>query len=326
MRSARSARAFPWQRLLQLLGLAVLALLAIVAAHFFEPHYWSRNAKYFIRTFHAPGFAVVALALLVVLRRQGIGRRSYLYAALGAMAAGVVSELAQIGSARSADVGDLMRDAVGTCAGLGLAALFDPGLRRWRRRGRLVLLVIVTGAAILGTCWLSVTSAHGLWARNATVPMLATFSQGWERFLYEEASAPTASRVTKPAGWPATSDDIVLRTRSTGRWNTVLHLRPYPDWRAYRAFSFLAASADGETHMVNVNIWDMPPPSGGSHISFNHDVEVTPEPQRFTIPFEQIADASTERPFDFQHVDIVILSVRGEDRGTLLLDDFRLEP
>lgn len=297
-----------------------------MAAHFFEPHYSSRNAKSFIRTFHAPGFAAVALALLVFLRRQGMGERSYLYAALGAMAAGIVSELAQVGSARSADVGDLMRDAFGTCAGLGLAALFDPGLRAWRRRGWLVLLVLGTGAALVATSWPTVMSGHALWARRAALPTLATFSQRWERFLYEEAGDPTANLVARPPGWPVTTDDIVLRTSSTSRWNTALHLRPYPDWRAYRAFSFVAATADGETHSVDVNIWDIPPPSGGSRNSFYHDVEVTPEPQRFTIPFEEIAEAFTERPFDFQHVDIVILFVGGEDRGTLLLDDFRLEP
>jgi VanZ family protein len=325
MKSA-TASTFPWHRVVQLLGVAALALLAIVAAHFFEPHYWSRNAKYFIKTFHAPGFAGVAVVFLIVLRRQGVRRRSYLYAALAAIAAGVVSEVAQIGSTRSADVGDLLRDAIGICGGLGLAAIFDPGLRPRPRGVRLALLVAGTGAALVASFWLTAMSAHALWARNAALPVLATFAQPWERFLYEEAGSATTGRVTRPRSWPATDDDLVLRTTSTGRWNTVLHLRPYPDWRAYGAFSFVAASADGDTHPVNVNIWDIPPPAAGPRNSFNRNIEVTPEPQRFTIRFDQIAEASPERPFDFQHVELVILSVRGDDRGTLLLDDFRLEP
>ncbi len=315
-----------WRRILQLLGLAALALVAIVAAHFFEPHYWSRNAKFFIKTFHAPGFAVVALVFLGVFRRQGMGRRSYLYAALAAMLAGIVSELAQLGSSRDADVGDLLRDAIGICAGLGLAALFDRSLRKGRPRRWLPLLVLGTGAALVASFWLTVMSAHALWARNAALPTLASFAHRWERFLYEEASAPTANRIARPRGWPVTADDGVLWSASTGRWNTVLHLRPYPDWRRYRAFSFVAASADGKPHAVNVNIWDIPPGPDRPRNSFNRDIEVTPAPQRFTIAFEEIANASTDRPFDFEHVDLVILSLRGQGRGTLLLDDFRLEP
>jgi VanZ family protein len=315
-----------WPGLLALLGLAALALLAIVAAHFFEPHYWSRTAKDFIKTFHAPGFAVVALALLGLFRRQRLGRRSYFYAAVAAMLAGVVSELAQAGSTREADVGDLLRDAIGIGAGLGVGAVFDERLRARHGRGWLALLVLYTGAALVASFWGTLASAQALWARNAALPTLASFAHGWEDLLYAEAGAPTARRVARPRDWPATVDDQVLWVTSTGRRNTVLHLQPYPDWRAYRAFSFVAASADGNPHALNVKIRDTPPRPGRPRNSFNRRVEVTPTPQRVTIGFEEIAGASTERPFDFEHVDIVILSLRGENRrGTLLLDDFRLE-
>ncbi len=323
----RAVKPLPWRRVLQLLALAALALLAIVAAHFFEPHYWSRNAKFFIKTFHAPGFAVVALVFLGVLRRQGLGQRSYLYAAAAAMAAGIVSELAQLGTARDADVGDLLRDAIGICAGLGLAAVFDRGLRIRRWPGGLALLVVGTGAALVASFWLTVMSAHALWARGAALPVLASFAPRWERFLYAEASAATVRRIARPRDWPVTTDDVVLWSASTGRWNTLLHLRPYPDWRAYRAVSFVAASADGQTHAVHVKFWDIPPGPGIRRNSIDWNIEVTPEPQRFTISFAEIASAATERAFDFEHVDLVILSVRGKTRrGTLLLDDFRLEP
>jgi VanZ family protein len=313
------------RRVLQFLGFAALVLLAIVAAHLFEPRYWSRNAKSFVKTFHAPGFAVVALVFLGAFRRQGMGRRSYLYAALAALAAGVVSEVAQLASSRNADVGDLLRDVIGICAGLGLAATFDPLLRARRRGGWLVMLVVGTGAAIIASFGLTVQSGHALWSRNTSVPTLMTFAHRWERFLYEEAGDPTSRLLTRPVGWPATADDVVLWTESTGRFNTLLHLRPYPDWRGYGALSFVAASADENARSVNVNVWDTPPDSDQPLNRFNRRIEVTPEPQRFTIHFEEIAAASTERPFDFEHVDIVILFLRGEERGALLLDDFRLE-
>jgi len=309
-----------------LLALAALALLVIVAAHLFEPHDWSRNAKGFIRTFHGPGFAVVALVFVSLLRRQGNVRLSYLYAALAAMLAGVVAELAQLAGARDADFGDLLRNAIGIGAGLGLAAVFDPALRARHGRFWLTLLGIATAAALVATFWNSVTSAHTLWARSAALPKLATFANSWESGLYEEADEPTARPIVRPADWPVTTDDIVLWAASTGRWSTFLHLRPYPDWRAYRTFSFVAASADKDAHELSVEIWDTPPSPDQRRNRFSTNIVVTPTPERITIPFEQIAGAASERAFDFEHVDIVIVSRRGEGRGTVLLDDFQLEP
>ncbi len=48
----------------RLFALMLAGLVLIVAAHLIEPQYLSRNAKYLIKTFHAPGFAFVSLVLV----------------------------------------------------------------------------------------------------------------------------------------------------------------------------------------------------------------------------------------------------------------------
>lgn len=312
--------------MLQLLALAALGLLVIVAAHLFEPYDWSRNAKNFIKTFHSLGFAVVAFVLVGVFRQRGHRPRSYFYAAVAAMFAGVVSEVAQLSVGRDADVGDLLRNAIGIVAGLGLATIFDPVLRHRKDRVWLALVSMATVAALVASFWHPVTSAHALWARNAALPKLATFGEGWESHLYEEANGPTARRIVRPPDWPVTTDDIVLWTESTGRWNTFLHLRPYPDWRGYGAFSFVAAAADKQEYELQLEIWDTPPGPDDSRNRFSRNFSVTPTPERFTIRFDEIADSAAERAFDFEHVDLIIVSRRGDGgRGTVLLDDFQLE-
>ena len=313
-------------RLLAIGALAGLILLVIVGAHLFEPHGWSRNAKGLIRTFHAPGFAVVTLLLVSMFRNRHHGNRRYWYAAAAAMLAGVLSELAQLVSGRDADIVDLLRDAIGVAAGLGLAAMFDPALRIRYAGLRMWTLATGTAVAIIASLWGSAASAYTLWARAAALPKIASFANRWEGLLYEDASGPSTTPIVRPPDWPVSDDDVVLWTESTGRWRTFLHLRPYPDWRGYSAFSFVAASAHDRSYDLTVEVRDTPRSPEQPQNRVDIDIEATPIPKRFTIDFEQIAAAAGERAFDFEHVDIILVTLRSGDRGVILLDDFRLEP
>ena len=312
-------------RSLTLVALLLGALALIVAAHLFEPQYFSRTAKAFIKFLHAPGFAVVSAALALLLKRFGLGSKSYAYAAAGALAAGVLSELAQLSGPRHAELNDLVKDVVGICAGLGLVATFDTRVRRSTGAAGLGLLLLIAGIAVTASLRESVSIAYALLSRNAALPVLLSFDQSWEYHLYQEAGRPTVAVVHSPPEWPAESGSSVLRTQATGRYNTFLHLRPYPDWRDFDEFSFIAASADENSYEVTVTVRDIRPTADSPRNSFRGRVMVTPDPKRFSFRLEDIALEADARPFDLAHIDIVILSLASERRaGAILLDDFRL--
>jgi VanZ family protein len=310
---------------LKLSALLVGALALVIAAHLFEPHYFSRTAKAYIKSLHAPGFAVVSAALALLLKRCGLAFKSYAYAAAGALAAGVLSELAQLSGPRHAELSDLLKDVVGICAGLGLVATFDTRVRRSVGAAGFGLLLLITGIAVTASLRESVSIAYALVSRNAALPVLLSFDQSWEYHLYQEAGRPTVAVVHSPPDWPAENGSSVLRTQATGRYNTFLHLRPYPDWRGYDEVSFIAASADENSYEVTLTVRDIRPTADSPRNSFHGRVIVTPDPRRFSFRLEDIAGEADTRPFDFAHIDIVILSLASERRvGTVLLDDFRL--
>lgn len=315
----------PPARPLGLVALLLGALALIVAAHLFEPQYFSRTAKAFIKSLHAPGFAAVAAALALGLRRRGLGGKSYLYAATGAFAAGVLSELAQLPGPRHAGIDDLVKDIIGICGGIGLAAIIDRRVRSSVGGARFALLLLVTGVAGAASFRESVSIAHALASRNAALPMLLSFERPWEVHLYQEAGRPTVAVVDQLPRWPVGSGSSLLRTQSTGRYHTFLHLRPYPDWRDFEEVSFVAASADEKTHDVTLTIRDIRPTPESPRNSFRGRVQVTPQPSRFAFRLEDIAAEANARPFDFAHVDIVIVSLASESpSATIYLDDFRL--
>lgn len=309
----------------RLFALMLAGLVLIVAAHLIEPQYLSRNAKYLIKTFHAPGFAFVSLVLVWVFERHGMGRRSFAYAAIGALAFGVASELAQVLGPRHAGFDDLLRDVVGICAGLGLAAILHTRIRSTLTRRRFVLLLSLTGVALAISLRSTAAITHALLARNAALPAILSFSESWEDYLYEESARPNARIVAAPAYWPATAEESVLRSEATGHYRTFLHLRPYPNWRSFKSFSFVAASADDKPHNVTVTIRDIRPSPDNPRNSFHGRITVTPTPEKFEFTLSDIETVANERQFDFEHVDIVIISLTDDALpAILLLDDFRL--
>ena len=107
------------------IGMALLAM--VIAAHLFEPPLVSRTAHSLIRSFHAPGFAIVTIVLIRLLDRTPTRRARYLLAPIGALLAGIASELAQLTSARDASWQDVLTDMVGIGAGLDFFMLSPHG-------------------------------------------------------------------------------------------------------------------------------------------------------------------------------------------------------
>ncbi len=309
---------------LLVLGLGALAF--IIAWHLYEPRQISRTATALIKSFHAPGFALVSLAALWAFKRRGHGNSAYWYAGGMALAAGIIAEAAQIYGPRDANIGDLVKDAIGIVGALGTAVLLDSRAREVINKLWLAVIAIFSVTAVVAAFSNSVALGYALLARYQAMPALLTLEHDWESRLYPELRKGTASVVPRPANWPAPGGDFVLRAKPAGRWDVIIHLFPYPDWRGFNQFSFVAASADNQVHKVTVAIRDIRPGPGIKPNRYGRSIEVSPTPQRFTVSFTSIAGAANKRPFDFRRVDSVYILMSDKDRSAvLLLDDFRLE-
>ena len=305
------------------LGAAILAI--IVAAHLLQPPLLSRTANSLIRSFHAPGFAVVTIALIWLLGKTPARPARYLIAPVAALFAGIVSELAQLGTDRHADLQDLLTDVVGICAGLGVAVLSDRGIRATLGRGQVVATTVLTVIFAVMAVQKSASVAHALISRNSAVPVLLTFAKRWENLLYRVSDPRSSAIVDAPASWPVSSDGKVLRAEAAGKYNTFLLIWPYPDWGRFGSFGFVAAAADGRTHEVTVTVRDIPGPTDERRNSFHRRFEVGPEPRRYSISMAEILAKPGGREVDLGHVDEVVISVSRDGLpATLFIDDFRL--
>ena len=118
----------------------------------------------------------------------------------------------------------------------------------------------------------------------------------------------------------------MAHTIADKRRGTLFKLTPHPDWRNYRSLSFVAASADGGMHLLEVLITDNRPEEDSPKNRYREEIIVTPIPKRFEIELEDIAKSSSDRPFDFEHMSLIELRAKSRASGAeIYLDDFRLE-
>lgn len=120
MTTANSSR-----RRIRIVSAGLLLTVIVLLAHQYLPDQISSLAHETIRSLHGPGFGVVALIIMMMLRDSERPVTSYARAAVFSMVLAVVAEVAQIPGPRKAEIADLLADALGILAFLGMAAIFD---------------------------------------------------------------------------------------------------------------------------------------------------------------------------------------------------------
>ena len=122
----------------------VLLTVTVLLAHRYLPSQISHLAHEAIRSLHGPGFGLVALLMMLLLRTVDRPVAGYVKAAAFAMVLAAASEAAQIPGPREAEVGDLLTDALGIIAFLGMAAILDRGIRQTIGTSRVLLLAVIS--------------------------------------------------------------------------------------------------------------------------------------------------------------------------------------
>jgi hypothetical protein len=160
--------------------------------------------------------------------------------------------------------------------------------------------------------------------RNQALPQLLSFDEAWEQ-TYANGNAVDYDVVPAPEGWPAGSGNIA-RLHSAGKFGLMLHLHAYPDWSDYAAVSFIAATTGGETRRIALGLWGLNLGDGTLPGRYYTRARINPIPARYCIPFEELPDRSSERPFDLHYVSQLLVGATKDERGvTIYVDDFRLE-
>ena len=304
--------------------LAASLMIAALAAHLIHVPSASRNFGLFLGSLHAPGFGVLAILLMLLLRNPNRPLRTYLTATIIGIVISGFGEFIQIFGPRDADLLDFGHSVLGIVGFLGLAALLDPKLDlQFVQKHRSVALA-VTALFVLGSigpmCWYAYAAA----AQRHSFPVLLSFESAWEREFFDLNYAKSIVIESSPADWPVKSSRaarlVTAKTSYPG-----ISILPYPNWEGFDSFSFVIASADGQPHQMSLSIYDRQTDYEFTD-RFNISFPISPDPQRFRISLDTIRNAPADRKLDLRSIAAVILFMshaKGDEE--ILLDDFRLE-
>ena len=103
-------------------------------------------------------------------------------------------------------------------------------------------------------------------------------------------------------------------------------LAPAPDGRGYVAVSFVAATTGGESRRIELGLWGLRPADRSPAGRYYTGVRIGPLPARYCIPFTDLPDETSDRPFDLEVVSELLLAAAKHETGvSVYVDDFRLE-
>lgn len=251
-------------------------------------------------TAHAPVFALLAIVLLWLQpgRARRHEARAYLAAGIAAVVIGAGVELVQIPLARDAEWGDVARDALGTLAGLGSAALagWCRGARnRWRihlaAAGIVAVLVVVAPVA-----WALAAYAE----RASKFPTLASFGSGLDLFFVSGVASARCKRIDWRGG-PALAVDL-----GPGRYPGVSFDEPQPDWRAYDTLVVDLGNGGADPLGVTVRVHDGVHDLGYDD-RYNEHFVLAPGETRLELPLARIERAPKGRRLDLGAIAGIII-------------------
>jgi hypothetical protein len=312
-----------WQWRSAVIALAIVP--AAVTAHRLMPALPSARLDELIHSLHGPGFALIAVLLFFIFGPQRQVLHRYIAAGGTAFAIGLISEAAQIPGPRDAQIIDLVVDGIGIYGPLALFAIFSSELALVATRGMRTLIglsgLLAFGATFAPTLWYG----YALYAQQAAMPAVLTFEEPWESETYRQTEHRNPETVLAPGNWPDPESTVAF-AKETGKNGILIQILPDPDWRGYRAVSFIAASTSDTTHAIDVDLRDMHTEDERHSTRLKTRILVGPEVKRHTIAFENMITIRGDGPLDPEHIESLTLSasIPGDDVA-IFVDDFRLE-
>ena len=303
----------------------VIAISAtVIALHLVEFPVTSQAAWNLIDALHAPGFGLVAVGAMLLIRQRNDPVAAYFAAMITTFLLGVGAEALQILGPRNADLQDIGWNALGIGGCLAIAACLDPGLRHRLPRHCFAVLLAAGTIALVIALKPFVQIAYVLSARATVLPVLVSFDERWETGLYRPLHSTQLSTIAPPDEWPVQNGHVMAMDLSAIRYSGIV-IDPYRDWTGYDSISFLAASTDGKEHRITIRIHDAEH-NQQYEDRFNKAITVGPKAARYEIPLTEIRDSVRNRRFDLSKIaGIIVFKVDATGDERILIDDFRLE-
>jgi hypothetical protein len=305
---------------------AVLSVLVILWELPIKTQYW----REFFNAGHAPLFGVVAVTILRALSlstasSSTIFRQRYILSGITSVLLGGATELIQGFIGRDAELGDLIRDAVGTVSFLIIAASLDRSTRI-RTAGTTVKLAVRGGAVLLFlTAYISLASwGLAYFHRTNAFPTLASFETATGgRFISVEHA--TFERTQPPEAWRRQPNKMVGHvTFHPAEYSTMTLDEPYSDWKGYSTLVLSLFSPRVDIFNSTVRVEDQQH-NGDYSDRFNATYEIRPGPNRIQIPLDRIASAPATRRMDMSAIASLALFVANlKDTLSLYVDSISL--
>lgn len=304
--------------------LVLVIAIAVLSAHLYTPGGLSFLAEKFMQSLHGPGFGIVALMILKVVRDNRKPGSAYFVAGIMSLATAFLAELVQIPFGRAAQLSDILADAIGIVGFLGVAAIFDDAIKEIVSRrvmGPLTLISLpAVAVTLLPTIWLGCAL---VWRQEA-LPQIAGFETILERAYMKGGSEPVKI-VSAPVDWPAGSGNVA-HLISNGRFGLMLHIYPHPDWSKYSAISFVASSMKMERLPISIGFWEIDRKDGTIQASHYRRVIIDSSPRRHCISLAELSEKPADSRLDKSRVyEVVVGSIDRRPGVEILVDNFRLE-
>ncbi len=291
-----------WRLLLPLAALAVLSLLLVFGNDRVLP---GRAFQAFWNLGHVAYFALITWLLLhwPWLRRQR-PLMQWLLSLMVSLVVGGIIELMQIGTERTADPWDVLRNLSGSLLVLMLIPVLPPDrkARRWPLRVAALVLLL----------WLMMPMARVLyddaWARSQ-FPVLADFSAPFELDRWQ---GNTDYRLTR---LPDQDQPVLAITLKPGVAFPGVSLKHFPgDWRGYRQLHLRLYQPGPEPLSLTLRIHDRAHETGANAYAysdrFNRSFVLQPGWNDLTIPLDEIKNAPVGRDMDLSRiVDVSLFAV-----------------
>lgn len=278
---------------------------------------------------HAPIFALLGAALFIGLSR--LPRRRILAAALMAgglaVGTGVVLELLQKLTGRTASWQDVLADALGAAAGILWAAQRGTKrqpvpathqhatalIPRWSAKFAAVLVLIAASVRPLSVI------ADSL-LQHWDMPLLGSFEYSWEPSRWDAIDCRLRrDREHATAGVRALRVEL-----QPGQYPGIDLNCPPADWSAYNELIFDAAVDDSHPLALIVKIKDKQH-NNQPDDRFHERIVLSADMHRFAIPLDRVKAAPATREMDLRHItSLQFFAVNLSQQRTFFLDNVHL--
>ncbi len=306
-----------WHLALPLATLAVLTLLLVFGDDALLP---GRAFQAFWNLGHAVYFAFITWLLLhwPWLKRQPCWLQWAVPLAVTLLIGGTI-ELLQIGTERTADVMDMLRNLGGSLLVLGLLPVLPSERKAWRWPLRLAALALLL---YLLLPFIQVLYDDAMARRQ--FPVLADFAAPLELSRWQGNADYRLAR-------PPNSDEPALAiTLKPGVAYPGVSLKHFPgDWRGYRELRVRLYLQGSEPLSLTLRIHDRAHETGPRAFEysdrFNRSFRLQPGWNELTVPLEDIRKAPTRRAMDLsQLVDLSLFVTRLKQTRILYLQRIEL--